>query len=507
MNTDLPCPDCGAPLPPESPQALCPACLLRQAMASRTQGIPTETPPGPTPTPEEIAAHFPQFEIRRCLGRGGMGVVYQAKQKSLDRDVAIKILDPGRVGDADFAERFTREARMLAKLSHPNIVAVHDHGEADGLFYIVMELVDGVNLRDLLREGKLDPEQALSIVPPICEALEYAHNEGVVHRDIKPENLLLDRTGRIKIADFGIASLAGAGGEAAGTPPYMAPEQADGGRADRRADVHALGAVLYELLTGEPPRGNFAPPSQKTALDPRLDRVVQRAMERDPDRRYQTAGNFGSVIKTISATPPHLPPAATPPRKGAFSRYWWLYLVMIPAGMLLGLVAGLTVFSLVPKKYEAAAVYQVRGNSSNSSMATWIEATRSGAGLREVAARLDLQHRWKADSDASVRTLRSILSVNSLPGTSLIEVRVRFNNPQDAADIANTTVNVLRDRASKDQIILHEMAQTSAVAVSPNSTSWLLLGSGAGFLASPLLATTLILWLLGRKRGSRAGVS
>jgi len=197
--------DCGTALPADSPQSLCPACLLRQALASRTVVNGDARSSAPPPTPEEIADKFPQFEILECLGRGGMGVVYKARQKSLDRIVAIKILPPERVGEEKFSDRFAVEAATLAKLSHPNIVTVHDFGETGGLFFIVMEYVDGVNLRDLLRDGKLEPKQALAIVPPICEALQYAHDKGIVHRDIKPENLLLDRDGRIKIADFGIA--------------------------------------------------------------------------------------------------------------------------------------------------------------------------------------------------------------------------------------------------------------------------------------------------------------
>ncbi|MDG2124167.1 MAG: serine/threonine-protein kinase [Verrucomicrobiales bacterium] len=218
------CPDCGSPLPADSTHALCPTCLLRQALGSRTITDPnTPAPPAtPPPTPEEMADRFPGFEIIQCLGRGGIGVVYKAHQKSLDRTVAIKILAPERVGDEKFATRFTTEAHTLAKLNHPNIVTVFDHGETAGLYYIVMEFVDGVNLRDLLRDGKLDPKQALAIVPPVCEALQFAHDKGIVHRDIKPENLLLDKDGRIKIADFGIASLVGTSGDPAGTPPYMA---------------------------------------------------------------------------------------------------------------------------------------------------------------------------------------------------------------------------------------------------------------------------------------------
>ena len=165
-----------------------------------------------------------------------------------------------------------------------------------------MEFVDGVNLRDLLRDGKLEPEQALAIVPPICEALQYAHDKGIVHRDIKPENLLLDREGRVKIADFGIAALMGADGEFAGTPPYMAPEQTGTtGEVDHRADIYALGVVLYEMLTGERPGKDFAAPSKKVQIDVRLDEMVLRALEKNPELRYQTAGEFRTVVETVSS--------------------------------------------------------------------------------------------------------------------------------------------------------------------------------------------------------------
>lgn len=276
---------------------------MRQVLASRTVVSGADKQPvGPPPSPEEIADRFPQFEILECLGRGGMGVVYKARQKSLNRLVAIKILAPERGHESRFAERFAREAELLAKLNHPHIVTIHDFGETDGLFYLVMEFVDGVNLRDLLREGKLEPKQALAIVPPICEALQYAHDKGIVHRDIKPENLLLDREGRIKIADFGIAALMGTEGEEAGTPPYMAPEQS--GRSsgiDHRADLYALGVVLYEMLTGERPTTDLVAPSRKVQIDVRLDEMVLRALEKTPELRYQTAAEFRTVVETLAA--------------------------------------------------------------------------------------------------------------------------------------------------------------------------------------------------------------
>lgn len=161
----------------------------------------------PPLNPEELAPHFPQLEIIKCLGRGGMGVVYKARQKSLNRLVALKLLAPERLDDPQFAVRFEKEAQALAALNHPHIVAVHDFGQAGGFYYLIMEFVDGMNLRQLLQTKRLTPQEALSIVPPICDALQCAHEHGIVHRDIKPENLLIDKTGVVKIADFGIAKI------------------------------------------------------------------------------------------------------------------------------------------------------------------------------------------------------------------------------------------------------------------------------------------------------------
>jgi len=298
------CTQCGTAIVGETTGGLCPRCLLEMNLASRTMPGGEPSPQIPPPSPGEIAGRFPQFEIVECLGRGGMGVVYKARQKSLDRWVAIKLLAPERVHDERFAEHFEREAKTLARLSHPNIVTVFDHGEADGLFYIVMEFVDGVNLRDLLMEGKMEPAQALAIVPEICAALQFAHDHGVVHRDIKPENILIDRDGRVKIADFGIAALVGTDGYPSGTPPYMAPEQESaGGTIDHRADIYALGVVLYEMLTGERPDHDPTRPSQRVEIDVRLDEIVLRALEKEPARRYQTAGEFRTVVQTLGSNP------------------------------------------------------------------------------------------------------------------------------------------------------------------------------------------------------------
>lgn len=306
------CPQCGALIKQDAPAGLCPSCLMLLNLKTETLftgGTPAAEPPLP---PERIAPHFPQLEILECLGRGGMGVVYKARQKSLNRLVALKLVAPERVSDARFAERFTREAHALAALNHPHIVTVYDFGQAGGFYFLLMEFVDGVNLRQLLGARKLTPEEGLTIVPPLCEALQYAHDHGIVHRDIKPENLLLDKAGRVKVADFGIARLLGAGSastglsetQPAGTPQYMAPEQKSKPQtADSRADIYSLGVVFYEVLTGELPGRKVQPPSSKVRIDVRLDEIVLRALENSPELRYQTAAELRTEIETVASAP------------------------------------------------------------------------------------------------------------------------------------------------------------------------------------------------------------
>ena len=321
------CSECGKPLGSNAVEGLCPECLLRVGLGTEPGG----SAPGAgsarrfaPPEPEELAPSFPQLEILELLGRGGMGAVYRAKQRGLDRVVALKVL-PVEIGhDPAFAERFAREARALARLSHPNIIAVHEFGEAGGFYYFVMEFVDGINLRQMLRARRLSPREAMAIVPQICDALQYAHDQGIVHRDIKPENLLVDRQGRVKIADFGLAKLLGKtpqgealtrSAEVMGTPQYMAPEQLEKPlEVDHRADIFSLGVVFYEMLTGELPMGRFAPPSKKVQVDVRLDEIVLHALEKEPERRYQHASEVKTDVETITAAKPVGRPDRDSPR-------------------------------------------------------------------------------------------------------------------------------------------------------------------------------------------------
>src|SRR5262245_2515715 len=218
------CPTCGAELPSGKADAPCPACLMRLAFAEGSFAAGSQSPTQiyatgfKAPTIDELSSRLPQFEVLELIGKGGMGAVYRARQKSLDRIVAVKIINPEAAKEPGFAERFGREARAMAKLNQTNIVTIHDFGQspadttdanAEPIYYLVMEYVDGANLRALLREKRLPPGEALEIVRSLCDALQYAHEEGIVHRDIKPENILIDRKGRVKIADFGLAKLLG----------------------------------------------------------------------------------------------------------------------------------------------------------------------------------------------------------------------------------------------------------------------------------------------------------
>jgi polar amino acid transport system substrate-binding protein len=330
MSTLANCPHCGAVLPPEAPAGLCPRCLLQQGQSSADPAAAVEhtntTSVSTAPTPAALGLLFPHLEVLDLLGQGGMGAVYKARQRALDRLVALKILPLQAERDPAFAERFAREARALARLQHPHIVTVYDSGRSGGLYYLLMEYVDGLTLRQALAKGPLTPSAALRIVSQLCAALQFAHEQGVVHRDIKPENILLTHRGDVKIADFGLAKLLGPGSESPGltatwqvmgTRHYMAPEQEQRPlEVDHRADIYSLGVVFYELLTGELPLGSFAPPSHKAAVDARHDTVILRALAREPDQRYQHVSEVCAAVAVLDR------PAPLPPRPKNRRKMW-----------------------------------------------------------------------------------------------------------------------------------------------------------------------------------------
>ena len=264
-----------------------------------------------------IERQLPGYSVTALLGRGGMGAVYHGVQHSLDREVAIKILPPDiDAAEPGFALRFEREAKAMARLSHPSIVAVHDAGETgEGLRYFIMEYVEGGDLEQLLASrGKLPLAEALRIVEAVGEALCFAHEHGIIHRDIKPSNILIDRAGRIKVADFGLARVANAAVSVTlthavmGSSGYLAPEcHVPGSRPDHRADIFSLGALFYQMLTGRLPHGRFDPASKLVpGLDPRIDAILDRALAGDPGRRYQNVGVMLDDVRRAGGAAGHL---------------------------------------------------------------------------------------------------------------------------------------------------------------------------------------------------------
>jgi eukaryotic-like serine/threonine-protein kinase len=321
-----------------------------------------------------------RYEIDEPLGRGGMAQVFRATDRVLGRPVAVKVLDRKYKDDAKFVTRFRREAQSAAGINHPNVVSVYDTGSEDGLHYIVMEYVDGDTLADLLRrEGPLTPGRAVAIGEPVARALEAAHEKGMVHRDVKPGNIMVDRSGTVKVVDFGIARAAADDtltqtGTVLGTAAYLSPEQAQGETVDARSDVYSLGCVLYEMLTGRPPftaestlavaykhvREDPVPPSQLNPdVPPELDAVAMTALAKDPAARYPSGGAMREALSaaatgempaavgvapteplaggdTAVITQPATVPATVPPeeRRGAPGWLPWAVIAVIVLALL-----------------------------------------------------------------------------------------------------------------------------------------------------------------------------
>lgn len=279
---------------------------------------------------ELIGTMLGNYRILAPLGQGGMARVYKAYQENLDREVAIKVLPPWFAADRSFVERFNLEARLVARLAHPNIVTVHDAHEQGGHLYIVMQLVDGGTLKHRLdsleEQGKtMELAEAFPIFKQLASALTYAHEQGIIHRDIKPVNVLMDRTGRPILSDFGIAKVLASTkeqltrpGAGVGTPEYMSPEQCQGGSVDGRADIYALGVMLFEALTGRTPfQGDNFPalahshiyemPPRPSIINPTIslavEGVILKALMKNPQLRYQKANEMADALEQALLQP------------------------------------------------------------------------------------------------------------------------------------------------------------------------------------------------------------
>lgn len=308
------CPSCrsAVPNPALAEETLPPVAaeqLLARALNSTNPNGEDWMPPEPSELDDSIGG---RYRVTSLIGHGGMGAVYKAQDSRLDRTVAIKILPEELAHNPAVLSRFEREAKSLAALDHPNIVKIHDYGfTSAGSPFFVMEFVRGQDIQTLRNDGGLDLRTALTMVSQVCDAIHYAHQRKIIHRDIKPANVIVDEQGRTKVADFGLAKLLETDsrpehqpdltitGQIMGTPAYMAPEQEAGGEVDHRTDIYALGVMLYNLLTGTPPRGAWSLPSEIAPVDARLDQIVLRAMQEKPDARYQSASEFREDIDSV----------------------------------------------------------------------------------------------------------------------------------------------------------------------------------------------------------------
>ena len=298
-----------------------------------------------------------KYRLVEKLGQGGMAQVYKAYQPDLDRYVAIKILHPHLTGDEDFAERFRREARAVAALEHPHIVRVYDFDADEGVAFLVMEHLEGVSLKSHLhdldcREERMDLEEVVRIVGALTDALDHAHQQGVIHRDLKPSNVFITTNGRPVLTDFGIARMVDMAtitesGGTLGTPAYMSPEQGQGESGDARSDIYALGVLLYQLCTGRVPfdadtpyavilKHITAPLPPPRSICPELpesvERVILKALAKDPDDRFQSASEMGRALRAASEMPP---PAPSPSRRRVTLRSVVLVAVTIAASLAL----------------------------------------------------------------------------------------------------------------------------------------------------------------------------
>ena len=315
------CAECGSPLP-TSLDGNCVVCLLELGGGPSRQ---LENPGGRTRF--DIGRSLGDYELLEEIARGGMGIVYRARQMSLNRQVAVKILPGGQFADETFIKRFRREAEAAASLNHPNIVAIHEVGEQDGQLYFSMELIEGRSLADAVRDEPMGARRAAGMLKMMAEAMGFAHARGVLHRDLKPSNVVLDAGETPHITDFGLAKRADGDtdltltGQIVGSPNYMAPEQADPklGPTTEASDIYSLGAILYHLLTGRPPfMGSTVAqtlrlvtecePVPPRLLHPEVPRDLQtvclKALELDPRNRYQSAAEFAEELERFLSDEP-----------------------------------------------------------------------------------------------------------------------------------------------------------------------------------------------------------
>src|SRR6516164_853780 len=335
------CSRCGAALKAWTSASVCWQCMIQSSASAPPERRGSGAAAEPSPA---AGLRFGDYLLEEEIAHGGMGVVYRARELSLSRTVAVKLLLLGRYSSADSIERFRREAEAVAALRHPNIVAIHEIGEQNGQQFFSMDYVDGRSLAEMLRLGPFEPRRSAEVVRDIAQAIHYAHEQGVLHRDLKPSNVLLDEFGQVRITDFGLAKrLDGSSdltvtGQVVGTPNYLSPEQAAGKHAalGPASDVYSIGALMYELITGRPPflanslqetllRIQNNQPVSPRALNPALHRDLEticlKCLGKEPERRYGSAQALAEDLQRwLQHQPIEARPVGIPERAWLWAR-------------------------------------------------------------------------------------------------------------------------------------------------------------------------------------------
>jgi eukaryotic-like serine/threonine-protein kinase len=440
-----------------------------------------------------------RYRVVGRIGSGGMADVYCAEDLQLGRNVALKVLHSRFAEDAEFRERFRREARSAAGLNHQNVVSIYDRGEWDGNYYIAMEYLDGRSLKEIVqRDGPLAPDYAIDLTVQVLRAARFAHRRGIIHRDIKPHNVIVDEEGRAKVTDFGIARAAGASdmtqtGSIMGTAQYLSPEQAQGHAVSEPSDLYSAGIMLYELLTGRVPfDGESAvtialkhvnerpvPPSMiNPAVTPELEGVVMRALEKDPRRRFPDADSFIAALEHARARSATVVEEAVvydggyapPPYEEAYGeeaagRRWWLWLVAL--GLVL-LLAGGGYYLLsrdsgpaqvpvpdVAGTEEAAAVSALQ----RAGFATDVVKKTSAERPEGTVISTDPQGGTSADKGSTVR-----VNVSSGPGTADVPSVDGLTRSQARARLRRLGFRIEERRESSDTVPSGKAIRTSPPA-------------------------------------------
>src|SRR5215471_12569959 len=424
------CARCGAVLKGWTSASVCWRCMMQSSASAQPEAGGSEAAPESSTA---AGLRFGDYLLEQEIAHGGMGVVYRARQLSLGRTVAVKLLLLGRYSSAESVERFRREAQSAAALRHPNIVAIHEIGEHEGQQFFSMDYVEGQNLAEAVRAGPLEPRRSAEVVAAIAQAIHFAHEQGVLHRDLKPSNVLLDAFGQVRITDFGLAKKLGGSsdltltGQVLGTPNYLSPEQAIGKQAalGPASDVYSIGALMYELLTGRPPflsnslqetllRIQNDEPVSPRALNPALHRDLEticlKCLQKEPERRYGSAHELAMDIKRHLSDQPVLarPPSARYFLKKFIARNKWPVILSAT-------VAVLTLAGLVGTSLGLRRANRARNQADQNARVADQNAARA-LSLADEARRAEFAARV-----AQTNALRQAYSASMLSASEAIE--------------------------------------------------------------------------------------